>query len=65
MVIVGKRSNGKMIADKIFCIIYYSDLMSDFVKAKNFKMVKFCSLEITRLAESLEEDLKWITKYLT
>lgn len=47
-----------MIEDKIFTVVYYSDLMSDFVKAKNFKMVKFCSQQIARIAESLEEDLK-------
>ena len=46
------------INDNIFCIIYYSDLMSKYVKAKNFKMVHFCSEQIARIAESLEEDLK-------
>ena len=48
----------QMIADKIFTLVYYSDLMSDFIKSKNFKMVHFCSEQITRIAESLEEDLK-------
>ena len=51
-------SKQKKIADNVFCLVYYSDLMSDFLKNKNFKMVKFCSEQITRIADSLEEDLK-------
>ena len=46
------------INDNVFCLVYYSDLMTKFTKAQNFKMVKFCSEQITRIAESLEEDLK-------
>ena len=46
------------INDNIFCLVYYSDLMTDFIKSKNFKMVHFCSEQIQRIAESLEEDLK-------
>lgn len=51
-------SKEQKINNNIFCLVYYSDLMTDFIKAKNFKMVKFCSEQITRIAESLEEDLK-------
>ena len=51
-------SKQKKIADNVFCLVYYSDLMTKFTKAQNFKMVKFCSQQITSIAESLEEDLK-------
>lgn len=46
------------INDDIFCLVYYSDLMSGFIKAHNFKMVHFCSEQITRISESIMEDLK-------
>lgn len=55
---IAKPHTGKQNSDNIFCIIYYSDLMSDFIKTKNFKMVNFCSKEIARISESLMEDLK-------
>lgn len=51
-------SKQKKIADNVFCIEYYSDLMTKFMKNKNYKMVKFCSQEITRISESVMEDLK-------
>lgn len=46
------------INDNIFCLVYYSDLMAKFTKAQNFKMVKFCGEQITRIADSIQEDLK-------
>ena len=51
-------SKQKKVADNVFCLVYYSDLMTDFIKAKNFKMVKFCSEQITRISDSIQEDLK-------
>jgi len=48
----------KKIADNVFCLVYYSDLMTKFTKAQNFKMVHFCSEQITRISESIMEDLK-------
>lgn len=46
------------INDNVFCLVYYSDLMTDFIKAKNFKMVHYCSEQITRISNSIMEDLK-------
>lgn len=51
-------SKQKKIADNVFCLVYYSDLMTKFTKAQNFKMVKFCGEQITRIADSIQEDLK-------
>jgi len=51
-------SKEQRINDNVFCLVYYSDLMTKFTKAQNFKMVHFCSEQIQRISESIMEDLK-------